>query len=40
MVNHSLAELRNFCQRGIWLADGQMVMDGPIGDVIEAYEKS
>ena len=40
MVNHSLAELRNFCQRGIWLADGQMVMDGPIADVIEAYEKS
>jgi len=40
MVNHSLAELRNFCQRGIWLADGQMVMDGPIDDVIEAYEKS
>ncbi|NBS30884.1 MAG: ABC transporter ATP-binding protein [Actinobacteria bacterium] len=40
MVNHSLAELRNFCRRGIWLADGQMVMDGPIDDVIEAYEKS
>ena len=40
MVNHSLAELRSFCQRGIWLADGQMVMDGPIDDVIEAYEKS
>lgn len=40
MVNHSLAELRNFCQRGIWLADGQMVMDGPIDDVIKAYEKS
>jgi len=40
MVNHSLAELRNFCQRGIWLADGQMVMDGPIDEVIEAYEKS
>jgi len=40
MVNHSLAELRNFCQRGIWLADGQMVMVGPIHDVIEAYERS
>jgi teichoic acid transport system ATP-binding protein len=40
MVNHSLAELQSFCQRGIWLADGQMVMDGPIDDVIEAYEKS
>jgi len=40
MVNHSLAELRSFCQRGIWLADGQMVMDGPIDEVIEAYEKS
>lgn len=40
MVNHSLNELKNFCSRGIWLADGQVVMDGPIDDVIAAYEAS
>lgn len=38
MVNHSLNELRNFCTRGIWLADGQIVMDGAMDDVITAYE--
>lgn len=40
MVNHSLGELRTFCKRGIWLADGRVVMDGQIDEVIEAYEKS
>jgi len=40
MVNHSLDELRNFCQRGIWLANGELVMDGAIDRVIEAYENS
>ena len=40
MVNHSLAELRTFCKRGIWLAEGRVVMDGQIDEVIEAYEKS
>lgn len=40
MVNHSLNELRGFCQRGIWLSEGCIMMDGQIDEVIEAYEKS
>lgn len=40
MVNHSLGELANFCSRGIWLQDGHLVMDGPITDVISAYQES
>ena len=40
MVNHSLDELRNFCTRGIWLQEGQLKMDGPIADVISAYQES
>ena len=40
MVNHSLDELRNFCTRGIWLHEGQLVMDGPIADVISAYQST
>ena len=40
MVNHSLAELKNFCTRGIWLEDGQVRMDGPLDDVIAAYEST
>jgi teichoic acid transport system ATP-binding protein len=40
MVNHSLDELRNFCARGIWLHEGQLKMDGPIADVISAYQST
>lgn len=40
MVNHSLDELRNFCARGIWLHEGRLKMDGPIADVISAYQES
>jgi teichoic acid transport system ATP-binding protein len=40
MVNHSLGELKNFCTRGIWLNDGKIVMDGPLDEVIAAYEAS
>jgi teichoic acid transport system ATP-binding protein len=39
MVNHSLGELKSFCSRGIWLDEGRVVMDAPIGDVIDAYSE-
>ena len=38
MVNHSLGELKAFCSRGIWLADGRVKMDATIDEVIAAYE--
>ena len=38
MVNHSLAELKNFCTRGIWLEEGRIRMDGPLDEVTAAYE--
>lgn len=37
MVNHSLPELTSHCERGIWLEDGEIRIDGPIDEVIEAY---
>ena len=40
MVNHSPDELARFCERGIWLHDGQLVMDGSITEVINAYQNS
>ena len=40
LVNHSLAELRQFCERGIWLDSGRVVLDGPIDEVIAAYSAS
>jgi teichoic acid transport system ATP-binding protein len=38
LVSHSLPELRARCTRGIWIEKGLMRMDGPIEDVIKAYE--
>lgn len=39
LVSHSTTELRNHCQRGIWLEQGVLRADGPIDDVIEEYEQ-
>ena len=40
VVNHSMAELAASCERGIWIQDGVIVRDGPIDDVIAAYDAS
>jgi lipopolysaccharide transport system ATP-binding protein len=37
-VSHSVAAVRRFCDRAIWLERGEIVMDGPVIDVTEAYE--
>jgi teichoic acid transport system ATP-binding protein len=38
MVTHNLSEIRSSCTRAIWLADGQVVMDGDPQTVIGAYD--
>lgn len=40
MVTHNLNEIKSTCSRAVWLADGQIVMDGPTDDVVKAYEAS
>jgi ABC-type polysaccharide/polyol phosphate transport system ATPase subunit len=37
-VSHAPALLLQFCDRGIWLDHGQLVMQGEIGEVLAAYE--
>lgn len=37
MVTHNLNEIRQNCNRAIWLDQGRLVMDGAAGDVIDAY---
>lgn len=39
LVNHNMAQLRANCERGLWIEQGKLKMDGPIGEVIEAYEQ-
>jgi ABC-2 type transport system ATP-binding protein len=36
-VSHSEKDLRRFCTRGLYLDKGALVLDGPIGDVLEKY---
>lgn len=40
VVNHSLGELRASCERGLWIDSGRVAADGPIDEVIAAYEAS
>ena len=37
-VSHATGAAAQFCDRGIWLDHGQVVMQGEIGEVIQAYE--
>ncbi len=39
-VSHNMAAVENLCSRGIWIANGQLHMDGPTHEVIEAYMAS
>jgi ABC-2 type transport system ATP-binding protein len=36
-VSHNEKDLRRFCERGLYLDKGALVLDGPIGDVLELY---
>lgn len=38
-VSHSDASLKKFCQRGLYLRDGALAMDGPIDEVITQYDR-
>ncbi len=36
-VSHSERDLRRFCTRGLYLDKGSLVMDAPIGEVLDRY---
>ncbi len=40
LVSHNLGEIRRSCSRVIWLEDGLIAADGPVDEVLEAYEAS
>lgn len=40
MVTHNLNEIRQTCDRAVWLHQGRLVADGPTESVLEAYEAS
>ena len=36
-VSHDLSTVEATCSRGLWLQDGVVASDGPVGDVLDAY---
>ena len=39
LVSHSLEQIRDNCDRVIWLHHGRIVRDGPVDEVAEAYHQ-
>lgn len=40
MVSHDLVTLKSLCDRIIWLDHGTVRMEGPAGEVVDAYQES
>jgi teichoic acid transport system ATP-binding protein len=40
LVSHALGTVRDSCNRAIWLDKGVLKMDGPVDEVVDAYEAS
>ena len=38
-VSHGAASIRKICERVIWLHEGNLVMDGPVDEVLAAYQE-
>ncbi len=38
LVSHSAKDLRRFCKRGLYLNEGELVLDGPLKEVLKRYE--
>ena len=36
-VSHNMAAVDSLCTRGVWLKDGRLQMDGPVGEVVQRY---
>ena len=39
LVSHSTEQIRNFCDRAVWLHHGRVVSDGSAADVTRAYHE-
>lgn len=37
MVSHNNATIKRMCTRALWLEQGHVIMDGPSGEVVDAY---
>lgn len=40
VVSHDFESVRDLCSRAIWLSEGRVLRDGPVDEVIAAYESA
>ena len=40
LVSHSLKSIADTCDRALWIDKGILRLDGPVGEVVEAYQAS
>jgi teichoic acid transport system ATP-binding protein len=40
LVSHSMDEVARLCSRALWIENGELVADGPVDEVLDAYGKS
>lgn len=40
LVSHNDVTIRSMCDRALWLDKGSLIMDGPVDDVLDAYQES
>ncbi len=38
LISHQMNQIRRLCDRAIWLVSGNLVAQGPVGEVVSAYE--
>lgn len=38
IVSHNADQIRKLCTRAIWIDQGKMVMEGPVNEVMDAYD--
>jgi teichoic acid transport system ATP-binding protein len=39
-ISHGLDAIKKLCDRTIWLEQGQIKLDGPTDEVVQAYQSS
>lgn len=39
MVSHSEADLKRFCTRGLYMRQGELIVDGPLDESLAAYDE-
>ena len=39
IVTHNISQVKKFCDRAVWLYQGEVKMDGNVNEVLEEYKR-